>query len=111
MDNKIKLAGFPLKINKRKADHLITLYDAIYFVSGQMEQFRNDPELYQAEKHLDDAHNAINEYLKSKNCFKHFERGCTFSSIQNYFENFASNSEYLRQSKGYLNLPDEITGE
>lgn len=110
MNNKIKLAGFPLKIDQRKADHLMTLYDAIYFVSGQMEQFRNDPELYQAEKFLDDAHNAISEYLKSKNCYQHFDKTFRFSSIENYFENFASNSESLRQ-EGYLNLPDEITGE
>lgn len=106
MNNKIKLEGFPLLIEKDKAEQILKIYDAIYFLSGQLEQFRNDDYLYKAEAYLNGAIMRIGDYLVDHNVYEYDTKNKLdgkFTSIADYFDRFGSNAEELRIKKREAN--------
>lgn len=106
MNNKIKLEGFPLLIEKDKAEQLLKLHDAIYFVSGQLEQFRDESALNEAEHALNKAIDSIGFYLFDRNVWEHEAKtdlDSKFRSVSDYLKRFDSHSEELRIKKRKLN--------
>ena len=99
----IQQKRFPMNISKEKAEHLMVLYDAIYFISGQMEQFRSDEELHETEQHLNRAISTMSDYLTDNNVNENYNvLDYRFRSVSEYYDKYDSNSEEKRNKGGSL---------